>query len=120
MKIHERILGVAVAAATACTGFRAPPAPRPRRAAAPATALGGAARPKSSSFDREVEELFAQYDVDGNGAIDAREFGAVVTKMRRSARRREVVSVAAAAFGAVFVASGSNTFQFAQKRLRKK
>lgn len=71
-----------------------------------------------SRLDREVEDLFAKYDTDGNKMIDIDEFRSVVLKMKSSSRRREVLSVAAATFGSIFVASESNTFQFAQKRLR--
>lgn len=72
----------------------------------------------SSVFDREVDDMFRQYDTDGNGQIDREEFRAVVKKMKSSSRRREILSVATATFGSLFVASGSNTFQFAQKKLR--
>lgn len=63
--------------------------------------------------------MFNMYDADGNGQIDKEEFRAVVKKMKSSSRRREVISVAAATFGSLFVAYGSNTFQFAQKNLRQ-
>ena len=63
--------------------------------------------------------MFQRYDTDGNGQIDKEEFRAVVQKMKSSSRRREVLSVAAASFGSLFVASGSDTFQYAQKKLRK-
>jgi hypothetical protein len=62
--------------------------------------------------------MFAKFDRDGNGLIDRDEFRAVARTMRASSRRREVLSVATASFGSVFVASGSSTFQFAQKRFR--
>lgn len=87
------------------------------RAAAPAVVRPRTAA-RTGAFDSEVDEIFAKYDTDGNGQIDRDEFRDVVEKMRASSRRREVLSVASAAFGSVFVASGSNTFQFAQKRLR--
>ncbi len=73
----------------------------------------------SSTFEREVDEMFQQYDADGSGQIDKDEFRAVVKKMKSSSRRREIISVAAATFGSLFVANGSNTFQLAQKYLRK-
>lgn len=73
---------------------------------------------QGSIFDREVEEMFDEFDTDKNGQIDRDEFRAVVQKMKGSSRRREFLSVATAAFGSIFVASGSNTFQFAQKQLR--
>ena len=73
---------------------------------------------EESIFDQQVDDMFAKYDKDGNGFIDKEEFRAVAQKMKSSSRRREVLSVATATFGSLFVASGSNTFQFAQKRLR--
>ena len=73
---------------------------------------------KSTIFDRQVEEMFQQYDADGNGQIDKDEFRAVVKKMKSSSRRREIISLATACFGSLFVATGSDTFQFAQKALR--
>eukprot|EP00986_Skeletonema_menzelii_P015307 scaffold11486_cov134-Skeletonema_menzelii.AAC.5 len=73
----------------------------------------------SSMFDQEVNDMFQRYDTDGNGQIDKEEFRAVVKKMKSSSRRREIISVAAATFGSLFVASGSDTFQYAQKKLRK-
>ena len=73
---------------------------------------------KGSIFDQQVDDMFTKYDKDGNGYIDKEEFRAVAQKMKSSSRRREVLSVATATFGSLFVASGSNTFQFAQKRLR--
>lgn len=75
-------------------------------------------RMHSTIFDRQVEEMFQQYDADGNGQIDKDEFRAVVKKMKRSSRRREIISVATACFGSLFVATESDTFQFAQKALR--
>lgn len=73
---------------------------------------------QSTIFDRQVEEMFQQYDADGNGQIDKDEFRAVVKKMKISSRRREIISVATACFGSLFVATESDTFQFAQKALR--
>ncbi|KAL7541167.1 hypothetical protein ACHAXR_010689 [Thalassiosira sp. AJA248-18] len=72
----------------------------------------------SSIFDREVDDLFEKYDTDGNGQIDKEEFRDVVKKMKSSSRRREILSVATATFGSLFVATESSTFAFAQKRLR--
>ena len=69
-------------------------------------------------FDQEVNDMFQRYDTDGNGQIDKEEFRAVVQKMKSSSRRREVLSVAAATFGSLFVASGSDTFQYAPKKLK--
>ncbi|KAL3786176.1 hypothetical protein ACHAW5_008468 [Stephanodiscus triporus] len=68
--------------------------------------------------DPYADGMFARFDSDGNGYIDREEFRAVARKMRSSSRRREVLSVATASFGSIFVASGSNTFQLAQKNLR--
>jgi hypothetical protein len=72
----------------------------------------------SSFFDNEVDELFAKYDQDGSGSIDKQEFRAVVKKMKQSSSRREIISVASATFGGLFVAYGSNTFQYGQKKFR--
>jgi len=55
----------------------------------------------TSSFDNEVNEMFKQYDTDGNGQIDKEEFREVVKKMKSSSRRREIISVAAASFGSL-------------------
>lgn len=74
---------------------------------------------EGSIFDLEVEELFAKYDTDGNGSIDKDEFRAVAKKMKSSSRRREFLSVATATFGSLFVATGSDIFQFGQKNFRK-
>lgn len=74
--------------------------------------------PTSSNFDNNVEELFDRFDTDKNGSIDREEFRAVAKKMRVDASRREIISVATATFGSIFVATSSNTFQFGQKKLR--
>lgn len=71
-----------------------------------------------SDADEASDDLFALYDADGNGYIDKQEFRAVAKKMKSSSRRREVISVATAALGSIFVATGSNTFQYGQKLLR--
>lgn len=71
-------------------------------------------------FDDEVDKVFAKYDVDASGAIDKDEFRDVVRKMKVENSRREVISVATATFGGIWVASASNTFQFGQKKLRQK
>ena len=68
--------------------------------------------------DPGADDMFAKFDTDCNGLIDRDEFRAVAKTMRASSRRREILSVATASFGSIFVASGSNTFQFAQKRFR--
>ena len=89
-----------------CCGFIPSPTPK------------ATSKMQSATFDRQVEEMFQKYDADGNGQIDKDEFRAVVKKMKRSSRRREIISVATACFGSLFVATGSDTFQFAQKALR--
>ena len=63
--------------------------------------------------------LFAKFDSDDNGYIDRDEFRAVARTMRASSRRREILSVATATFGSVFVAAGSNTFQTLQRTFRR-
>lgn len=65
-----------------------------------------------------ADVLFAKFDSDNNGYIDRDEFRAVARTMKASSRRREVLSVATATFGSVFVANGSNTFQTLQKTFR--
>lgn len=112
-----RALAAVVAAASAqllCTAFVqvAPPPTRP-------SSIVGAQASGDSLFDRQVDDLFTQFDKDGNGVIDREEFRAVAQKMQTSSRRREILSVAAASFGSIFVATGSDTFQFAQKKLRQ-
>jgi hypothetical protein len=64
--------------------------------------------------------MFRKYDTDGNGQIDKDEFRSVVKKMKSSSRRREILSVASATFGSIFVATGSDTFQNGQKALRSR
>jgi len=115
----KKLLAVAIVASThvVCEGFlqRSPAAPimqKPKIAAFSST--------DGSVFEKEVDELFSKYDTDGNGQIDKEEFSAVVKKMKSSSRRRELLSVGTALFGSVFVASGSNTFQFAQKEFRSR
>jgi hypothetical protein len=101
---------------------------RHRRAASPSSSsapprlLLAGEDPPDGRDDRDdpgADEMFARFDSDGNGLIDRREFRAVAREMRASSRRREVLSVATASFGSIFVARGSSTFQFAQKRLRR-
>lgn len=72
-----------------------------------------------SILEEQNKELFDRFDVDSSGAIDKEEFKDVVRKMNVDARRREILSVATATFGGIWVASASNTFQFGQKKLRK-
>lgn len=74
---------------------------------------------KDSTSDPEVDDiLFARFDSDGNGYIDRTEFRSVARTMKTSARRREVLSVATASFGSIFVATESNTFQLFQRTFR--
>jgi len=93
--------------------------------------ISGATRPTSveksktslhlfeALFEAENEKLFAKFDADRSGTIDKEEFKDVVKKMNVSARRREILSVASATFGGIWVATASNTFQYGQKKLRK-
>jgi hypothetical protein len=68
--------------------------------------------------DTAADVLFAKFDSDNNGYIDRTEFRAVAQTMAASARRREILSVATATFGSIFVATGSNTFQTFQRTFR--
>eukprot|EP00579_Thalassiosira_antarctica_P010754 CAMPEP_0201918006 /NCGR_PEP_ID=MMETSP0903-20130614/7254_1 /ASSEMBLY_ACC=CAM_ASM_000552 /TAXON_ID=420261 /ORGANISM="Thalassiosira antarctica, Strain CCMP982" /LENGTH=399 /DNA_ID=CAMNT_0048454191 /DNA_START=37 /DNA_END=1236 /DNA_ORIENTATION=+ len=113
----RRICVVATAASmqTLCSGFLQMPLAIPLMHK-PKTVTYSST--KGSNFDREVDELFDKFDTDGNGQIDRDEFSAVVKKMKGSSRRREILSIATATFGSIFVASESNIFQFAQKQLR--
>ena len=72
----------------------------------------------AADTDAAADVLFAKFDSDNNGYIDRDEFRAVARTMKASSRRREVLSVATATFGSVFVANGSNTFQTLQKTFR--
>mmetsp|Transcript_26275 Transcript_26275/g.77689 ORF Transcript_26275/g.77689 Transcript_26275/m.77689 type:complete len:334 (-) Transcript_26275:752-1753(-) len=65
-------------------------------------------------------DLFQKYDEDGSGSIDKNEFLAIARKMKQDSSRRELISVAAAAYGAFVVSESSFEFQFAQKQLRSK
>lgn len=69
--------------------------------------------------DIEVDEIFDRYDKDSNGSIDRTEFRAVADKMRSSSRRREIISVATATFGSLFVSQSSDIFQNFQKTFRQ-
>lgn len=73
-----------------------------------------------SLFEDENEKLFERFDADRSGAIDKEEFKDVVRKINGDSRRREILSVATATFGGIWVASASQTFQFGQKKLRDK
>ena len=115
-----------------CSGFSttAPPRHRvrsPASSSSSSSARGIFANASSSKNnnnnnndddDPGADDMFAKFDTDCNGLIDRDEFRAVAKTMRASSRRREILSVATASFGSIFVASGSNTFQFAQKRFR--
>jgi len=113
MKFSKGILGAAVMASAQklCLGFQMQRTVPLMQASK--TVLGS----EKSAFDSEVDEMFAKYDTDGDGVIDKEEF-AVVGKMKSSSRRRELLSVATAVLGSLFVANGSNEFLFAQKELR--
>lgn len=115
----RRILGVATAASmqALCWGFLQMPSAIPMMHKLKPKTVSYSST-KRSIFDREVNDIFDKFDADGNGQIDKDEFRAVVRKMKDSSRRREFLSVATATFGSIFVASESNTFQFAQKQLR--
>ena len=88
------------------------------------TLFGSLSPLENSSNNNNVDDttaadvLFAKFDSDNNGYIDRNEFRAVAQTMAASARRREVLSVATATFGSIFVATGSNTFQTFQRTFR--
>lgn len=63
-------------------------------------------------------DLFKKYDEDGSGSIDRGEFRAVANEIQADARRRSLISVAAAAIGATIVADYSQEYQWAQKNFR--
>lgn len=107
------VLAAAVATSTCCSAF----APKTSNVAA---ASNASPTTLAAVSDAELDRLFDEYDADSNGSIDKEEFRAVADKMRASSSRREVLSVAAASFGSIFVASGSNTFQWGQKQFRSK
>lgn len=88
-------------------------------ATATATRTPSALHLFESFLEEENERLFAKFDADRSGAIDKEEFKDVVKKMNIDARRREVLSVATATFGGIWVATASNTFQYGQKKLRQ-
>lgn len=46
-------------------------------------------------------DMFKKYDADGSGEIDKTEFRAIAKEIQADARRRNLISVAAAAVGAV-------------------
>mmetsp|Transcript_12265 Transcript_12265/g.22089 ORF Transcript_12265/g.22089 Transcript_12265/m.22089 type:complete len:400 (+) Transcript_12265:184-1383(+) len=109
------VLATAASAQTICSGLLQTPSVVPmtqRRSAVTCSST------KETIFDNEVDDLFSKYDTDNNGHIDKDEFREVVKKIKGSSRRREVLSVATAAFGSLFVASGSDTFQYGQKKFR--
>ena len=114
-----------------CSGFSTAPPPHhrlrrpissssavPPHRASSARGIFAGNSPSDDDDDPGADAMFAKFDADGNGLIDRVEFRAVARTMRASSRRREILSVATASFGSLFVASGSNTFQFAQKRFR--
>lgn len=63
-------------------------------------------------------DLFKKYDEDGSGSIDKGEFRAIANEIQADARRRSLISVAAAAIGATIVADYSQEYQWAQKNFR--
>ena len=48
-------------------------------------------------------DMFKKYDADGSGEIDKAEFRAIAKEIQADARRRNLISVAAAAVGAVSI-----------------
>ena len=99
----------------------------PSSSVAPCTIIlfGSLSPLENSSNNNNVDDtttaadvLFAKFDSDNNGYIDRNEFRAVAQTMAASARRREILSVATATFGSIFVATGSNTFQTFQRTFR--
>lgn len=111
-----------------CLGFVSMPAMAGRRTTlhSPTTrsriARSTSTRRKASNrrtlFDDRVDDLFARFDTDKNGAIDKEEFRAIAEKLQVDSSRREIISVATATFGGIFVATASNTIQFTQKTFR--
>lgn len=66
----------------------------------------------------DAMDMFRRFDEDENGSIDKNEFLSIARKMKGDSTRRELLSVAAAAYGAFLVSESSFEFQFAQKNLR--
>lgn len=106
-------VATAVATSTWCSAFTT-------KSNAPLPSYHNGPSPLEAVSDAELDRLFNKYDADSNGSINKEEFRAVANKMRASSSRREILSVAAASFGSVFVATGSNTFQWGQKQFRSK
>ena len=103
-----------VFASTCCSAFTT------KSNAPPSSSYHNGPSPLEAVSDAELDRLFNKYDADSNGSISKEEFRAVADKMRASSSRREILSVAAASFGSIFVATGSNTFQWGQKNFRSK
>ena len=103
-----------VATSTCCSAFTT------KSNAPPSSSYHNGPSPLEAVSDAELDRLFNKYDADSNGSISKEEFRAVADKMRASSSRREILSVAAASFGSIFVATGSNTFQWGQKNFRSK
>ena len=82
------------------------------------SSISSSSSSSTSRLDKDAEELFDRFDTDKNGSIDREEFRAVAKKMKVDSTRRELISVATASFGSIFVATSSNTFQFGQKKFR--
>ena len=117
MIVARRFVWV-LATAVACEAFLQTPLPNKQGKTRNTNTITIRSTKGGSIFDREVDDLFAKFDTDGNGSIDKNEFREVAKKMKSSSRRREILSVATATFGSIFVATGSDTFQFAQKQFR--
>ena len=113
--VSRYVLAAAVVTSTCCSAF----APKTSSNVATSNASPTTGTLAAVS-DAELDRLFNKYDTDSSGSINKEEFRAVADKMRASSSRREVLSVAAASFGSIFVASGSNTFQWGQKQFRSK
>lgn len=102
----KTVLAVALVTASSmqlcCSGFmQTPPTHTNKHSLETLSPTRPATLLHTSSFDAEVNEIFKRYDADGNGQIDKEEFREVVKKMKSSSRRREIISVAAATFGAL-------------------
>lgn len=67
---------------------------------------------------RFAMELFRKYDVDDSGTIDKNEFKDIAAEIQADNRRRTILSMAAAATGALVVARYSDEYAFLQKTFR--
>ncbi|KAL7551700.1 hypothetical protein ACHAWF_014882 [Thalassiosira exigua] len=73
---------------------------------------------KPSRNVKYAMDMFKKYDADGSGEIDRAEFREIAKEIQADARRRNLISVAAAAIGATIVADYSQEYQWAQKNFR--